>query len=177
MEVAKGGFCGSFPRPHERAELHPFCGRLAVTRNCASPAHESEGTPVVTSPPTQGPGGTPQTTTTAAAPAPVPAPDTAILSGPPSQTTARNAVFRFAAQGARSNGFECSVDGGPFDQCQDPRGREDVHLPGSNAHRRHRRRHRPFHGGLCSDHRFGHAVPDIHADRLCAVTAVGEDAR
>jgi penicillin-binding protein 1A len=122
MEVAKGGFCGGFPRPHERAELHPFCGRLAVTRNCAPPPAEGEGTPVVTSPPTQAPAGTPQATTTDTAPAPVPIPDTAILGGPPSQTAARSAVFRFAAQGARSNGFECSVDGGPFARCQSPAG-------------------------------------------------------
>ena len=77
---------------------------------------------MVGSPPTQAPGGTPQATTTSTAPAPVPVPDTAILSGPPPQTAARSAVFRFAAQGASSKGFECSVDGGRFTRCQSPAG-------------------------------------------------------
>jgi hypothetical protein len=50
----------------------------------------------------------------------VPVPDTAILGGPPSQTAARSAVFRFTSQGARSKGFECSVDGGAFVRCESP---------------------------------------------------------
>jgi penicillin-binding protein 1A len=122
MEVAKGGFCGRFRRPRERAELHPFCGRLSVTRNCAVPPAETEAAPVVTSPPVQPTAGTPQpaTTTTTPAPAPVPVPDTAVLGGPPGQTTARSAVFRFTAQGAHSKGYECSVDGGAFARCQSP---------------------------------------------------------
>jgi hypothetical protein len=50
----------------------------------------------------------------------VPVPDTAVLRGPPSQTAARSAVFRFKSQGARSKGYECSVDGGPFSSCTSP---------------------------------------------------------
>src|SRR3954463_13215934 len=34
MAVAKGGFCGKFPKPVERPELKPYCGRLSATRNC-----------------------------------------------------------------------------------------------------------------------------------------------
>ncbi len=37
MKVAKGGFCGKFPKPLERAQLKPYCGRLAVTRGCDAP--------------------------------------------------------------------------------------------------------------------------------------------
>jgi hypothetical protein len=55
-------------------------------------------------------------------PAPVPLPDTTILAGPPPETAARTAVFKFKAQGASSKGFECSVDSGPFAGCSSPAG-------------------------------------------------------
>jgi penicillin-binding protein 1A len=131
MQVAKGGFCGTFPKPRERPQLHPFCGRLAVTRNCAPPPSETDAR-AVPSAPVEATGGTPQPTTSTPAPAPVPVPDTAILGGPPSQTAARSAVFRFGSRGARARGFECSVDGGPFARCESP---TDVgHLgPGDHA--------------------------------------------
>jgi penicillin-binding protein 1A len=120
MQVAKGSFCGGFPKPREWAELHPFCGRLAATRNCAPPPSETDGAPVSSTVPVPA-AATPQPqTATAPAPAPVPVPDTSILGGPPSQTAARSAVFRFASAGARSKAFECSVDGGPFARCQSP---------------------------------------------------------
>src|SRR3954453_21726535 len=35
MTVAKGRFCGKFPKPFERPELEPYCGRLSVTKHCA----------------------------------------------------------------------------------------------------------------------------------------------
>jgi penicillin-binding protein 1A len=115
MAVAKGGFCGTFPKPVERAELHPYCARMTATKHCATPveaATPSAGDPV------QATGGAPQATTTN--PAPVPVPDTAILGGPPTTTTARDAVFKFRAQGARSTGFECRVDAGAFTACTSP---------------------------------------------------------
>jgi penicillin-binding protein 1A len=110
MSVAKAGFCANFPKPLERAQLTPFCGRLAVTKKCdvtprAAPAPE---------------GATPSDQQQAAAPPPVPVPDTTIVGGPPDQTAARSAVFRFEASGARSNGFECSIDSGPFESCDSP---------------------------------------------------------
>ena len=113
MEVAKGSFCGKFPRPREPAELKPFCGRLAVTKRCAPPPGEVEQS--VQSAPVE-----PTQTQTQTTPAPVPAPDTVILGGPPTQTVARSAVFRFKAQGGRAGGFECSVDGGTFTRCTSP---------------------------------------------------------
>ena len=114
MAVAKGGFCGKFPKPLERPELSPFCGRLSVTKHCAPPA--GEGT--VPEAPVEANGGQAQPTTTE--PAPVPVPDTTIVAGPPSQTAARSAVFKFRSQGAASKGFECSVDAGPFTSCSSP---------------------------------------------------------
>jgi hypothetical protein len=133
MQVAKGSFCGGFPKPQERAELRPFCGRLAVTKNCAPARSESDASPGPSPTPIEATGGT-QTPTASGpttAPAPVPVPDTAILGGPPSRTAARSAVFRFAAQGASSKGFECSVDGAPFAGCRSPA--EFAHLR-SGAH-------------------------------------------
>jgi membrane peptidoglycan carboxypeptidase len=116
MTVAKGSFCGKFSKPTERPQLEPFCGRLAVTKSCkepGSPADElSPVAPVATT-------GQPQTSGTTE-PAPVPIPNTAIAGGPPSETSARSAVFRFLAQGAASKGFQCSVDGGPFTACRSP---------------------------------------------------------
>jgi hypothetical protein len=50
----------------------------------------------------------------------VPIPDTTIVGAPPSQTSARTAVFEFAAAGAPSKGFECSVDSGAFVACKSP---------------------------------------------------------
>jgi penicillin-binding protein 1A len=115
MAAAKGGFCGKFAKPTEPVELKPFCGRLAVTGNCAPPPGEGI-TESVPSAPVEATGGTAQPTQ----PAAVPVPDTAILGGPPSQTVARSAVFRFKAQGAASRGFQCSVDAGPFAACTSP---------------------------------------------------------
>jgi penicillin-binding protein 1A len=119
MAVAKGGFCGKFAKPSERAELHPYCGRLSVTKNCAPPPSE-EGGAVQTVPeaPVAATGGQPQSTATA--PAPVPIPDTAVLAGPPPETAARSAVFKFASQGARAKGYQCSIDGAPFADCSSP---------------------------------------------------------
>ncbi|MFL5839610.1 MAG: penicillin-binding transpeptidase domain-containing protein, partial [Thermoleophilaceae bacterium] len=116
MAVAKGGFCGKFQKPAERPELHPYCARMTVTKNCAPPPVDGDAAP--TGAPVQATGGAPQATTTE--PAPVPVPDTAILGGPPSTTAARDAVFKFKSQGARSTGFECRVDAGPFTACSSP---------------------------------------------------------
>jgi membrane peptidoglycan carboxypeptidase len=116
MEVAKGGFCGKFPKPVEPAELKPYCGRLAVTKNCApKPAPVDQAAP---QPPIAATGGTPQPASTP--PAPVPIPDTAILGAPPSQTAARSAVFKFGATGAPAKGFQCSLDAGAFAGCTSP---------------------------------------------------------
>src|SRR4051794_16788236 len=114
MKVAKGGFCGKFPKPIERPELLPFCGRLSVTHNCEAPPDSAA--PVTAT----GGEAQPTTTETATEPAPVPVPDTAIVAGPPPQTAARRAVFRFKSQGAPSKGFECSIDSGPFLSCKSP---------------------------------------------------------
>jgi penicillin-binding protein 1A len=117
MKVAKGSFCGKFPKPVEPVQLKPYCGRLTVTNNCAPPPSEvgpSETAPV------EATGGAPQSTTTTTVPAPVPVPDTAIVGTPPSQTTARSAVFRFSAQTAPARGFECSIDGAAFSGCSSP---------------------------------------------------------
>src|SRR3954454_9701814 len=116
MKVAKGSFCGKFPKPLEKAELMPFCGRLSVTKHCEPAA--IEGTQTVPAAPVEAIGGTAQPTT--AEPEQVPMPDTAILGGPPQSTAARNAVFHFKAAGAPSIGFECSVDSGPFAACKSP---------------------------------------------------------
>jgi penicillin-binding protein 1A len=116
MKVAKGGFCGKFPKPVERPELAPFCGRLSATRHCAKPPPEPGQS--VPSAPVEANGGEVQPTGTE--PAQVPIPDTAILAGPPSQTAARSAVFKFKSQGPKSKGFECSVDAGPFTPCSSP---------------------------------------------------------
>jgi hypothetical protein len=64
----------------------------------------------------QATGGTAQPTTSE----PIPVPDTTVLAGPPSQTAARSAVFKFISQGAKSQGYQCSVDGGPFARCSSP---------------------------------------------------------
>jgi penicillin-binding protein 1A len=118
MLVAKGTFCGKFPKPLERPELAPYCGRLAATKRCAPPPPEEEPGQTVPSAPVEATGGEVQADTTT--PAPVPIPDTAVVGGPPSQTAARSAVFRFKSQGAGADGFECSVDGGPFSRCSSP---------------------------------------------------------
>ena len=117
MSVAKGGFCGKFPKPVEEPQLKPYCGRLAVTKNCAPPPDPGAA---VVAPPASAQQQQQQTTITQTVPAPVPVPDTAILGGPPSQTTAHSAVFRFKAQGAASKGFQCSVDSGTFAACTSP---------------------------------------------------------
>ncbi|MEA2423801.1 MAG: penicillin-binding protein, partial [Thermoleophilaceae bacterium] len=115
MSVAKGGFCGKFPKPVDRPKLLPFCGRLSVTKHC-------EPKSVAVDPTTQAPvvatGGAPQDSSTA--PVAVPVPDTAIVGAPPSSTVARQAVFTFKAQTAPSTGFECSVDKGAFSACTSP---------------------------------------------------------
>jgi membrane peptidoglycan carboxypeptidase len=119
MKVAKDGFCGKFPKPAERAELKPFCGRLSATsrRRCELPP--VEGTEqTVPQAPVEATGGTQQETGTE--PAPVPIPDTTVVGGPPPQTAARSAVFRFKSQGAASKGYQCSIDGGPFASCKSP---------------------------------------------------------
>jgi penicillin-binding protein 1A len=115
MTVAKDGFCGKFPKPVERAELKPYCGRLSVTGNCAPRPADAQGG---SSAPVEATGGQAQPQSTE--PAPVPIPDTAVVRGPPSQTAARNAVFEFKSQGAASKGYECSLDGGPFVSCRSP---------------------------------------------------------
>src|SRR6476620_12658661 len=79
MTTAKGSFCGKFPKPTDPAQLKPFCGRLAVTSNCAPPPGETVQS--VPSAPVAATGGAAQPTE----PAPVPVPDTAILGGPPAQ--------------------------------------------------------------------------------------------
>jgi penicillin-binding protein 1A len=117
MQVAKGNFCGKFPKPLERPELSPFCGRLSATRHCAPPPVEGDAQSVPSAP-VEATGGQVQPGSTE--PAPVPTPDTAVLGGPPSQTAARSAVFRFRAQGAAAKGYECSVDGTPFASCTSP---------------------------------------------------------
>jgi penicillin-binding protein 1A len=115
MEVAKGGFCGQFPKPTEPAELKPYCGRLSVTKHCAPPP--SQGEPAQPAP-VGAAGGRPQPSATE--PAPVPVPDTAIVDGPPPRTVARNAVFTFTAARAPAKGFQCSLDAGPFTSCSSP---------------------------------------------------------
>src|SRR4051812_2248677 len=117
MKVAKGGFCGKFPKPTDLPALEPYCGRLAVTRNCAPPPTEGDSQSVPSAP-VEATGGQVQPGTTEAAPVPVP--DTVVVGGPPSQTAARSAVFRFKSQGARSKGYECGMDGGPFAACSSP---------------------------------------------------------
>ena len=117
MSVAKGGFCGKFAKPTEPAELQPFCGRLSDTRHCEVRSPNGAGQTVPQAPveATDGqlqPGST--------EPAPVPIPETTIAAGPPSQTAARSAVFRFRSQGAKSDGFQCSLDGGAFSRCTSP---------------------------------------------------------
>lgn len=111
MTVARGGFCGGFPKPIEIPQLKPYCARLTATKNCAPPPAP------VTQSPLQVPQAPPDTTTTAPA---VPVPDTTIISGPPGGTTARDAHFRFTAAGAKAGGFECSLDAGPFTVCRSP---------------------------------------------------------
>jgi penicillin-binding protein 1A len=114
MSVAKGGFCGNFPKPLERAQLTPYCGRLAVTKKCeVSPASAQ---PLAGAGPSAGA----QQQEQASQPPPVPVPDTTIAGGPPDRTAARSAVFRFKAAGAQAKGFECSIDSGPFDSCEPP---------------------------------------------------------
>jgi penicillin-binding protein 1A len=114
MRVAKGNFCGKFPKPSERPELKPYCGRLSATRKCAPRPSEARGGAA----PVEATGGQVQPGSTE--PAPVPIPDTTVLGGPPTETTARSAVFRFKSQGAPSKGYECNVDGGPFAGCSSP---------------------------------------------------------
>jgi penicillin-binding protein 1A len=109
MSVAKGGFCGKFPKPVELPELAPYCGRMSVTKHCA-PAVEAAPLDPTSA------GAAPGVTEAA----PVPIPDTTILGGPPPETAARSAVFRFAAAGSKSSGFECSLDTGPFTACTSP---------------------------------------------------------
>jgi penicillin-binding protein 1A len=123
MSVAKGAFCGKFPKPSERPELKPYCGRLAVTKRCAPTEGEQTGP----SSPVEATGG--QAQPTIGEPAPVP--DTSIAAAPPPRTVARSAVFRFAAHGAPANGYECSLDGGPFTACRSPAEYGDLH-PGDH---------------------------------------------
>src|SRR5436190_2782672 len=118
MSVAKGGFCGKFPKPAERPDLHPFCGRLADTKRCEPRSSPDEAGQIVPSARVQATGGEVQPGTTA--PAAVPIPETTIAAGPPSQTAARSAVFRFRSQGAKSSGFQCSIDGRAFSRCSSP---------------------------------------------------------
>jgi hypothetical protein len=117
MEVAKRSYCGKFPKPTERPELAPFCGRLAATTHCAVPNEPVDPT-AAPADPVAAAGAQPQQTTSE--PAPVPIPDTAITGRPPSETAARSAVFTFSASGAAAKGYECSVDGGAFSKCSSP---------------------------------------------------------
>jgi penicillin-binding protein 1A len=111
MTVAKGSFCGRFPKPLEQPVLKPFCARLTATRNCPpSPGDPSQPVQVP-----QAPVDTNATTVPT-----VPVPDTQILSGPPGQTYSRDAQFRFGAAGAPAESFECSLDSGPFSACTSP---------------------------------------------------------
>ena len=119
MTVAKGGFCGKFAKPTEPADLHPFCGRLSATKNCAPKPEPGQTVPQAPVEATGTNGGTPAQPTTTE-PAPVPIPDTSIAAGPPPETAARSAVFKFRSQGAASKGFQCSVDGGAFSSCSSP---------------------------------------------------------
>src|SRR5436305_2792107 len=84
MKVAKGSFCGKFPKPQDRVELKPYCGRLSVTKHCPVPQEQGvAGAPTAPAP----------TQTAPAAVPPAPIPDTAIVGAPPQQTAARSAVF------------------------------------------------------------------------------------
>jgi hypothetical protein len=115
MSVAKGGFCGQFPKPTEKPELKPYCGRLSVTKKCdPSPVDSTDS---------NGGAAAPEAVdaTTPAEPAPAaPIPDTAITQAPPAQTTSRSAVFRFKALAEPARGFECSIDSGPYTRCRSP---------------------------------------------------------
>jgi penicillin-binding protein 1A len=115
MSVAKGRFCGQFPKPTEKPELKPFCGRLAVTKKCNAPSLDGAGSNGGAT----GPEAVDQTTPGEAAPA-APVPDTTITRSPPPQTTSRSAVFRFKALEEAAKGFECSIDSGPFSRCSSP---------------------------------------------------------
>jgi penicillin-binding protein 1A len=112
MSVAKGGFCGKFPKPLELPHLKPYCGRLTVTPHCAPPPGEAAPLDPAS------PGAAPAATSTEAVPVPIP--DTTILGAPPLQTAARSAVFTFAAAGSKPSGFECSLDAGTFTACKSP---------------------------------------------------------
>jgi penicillin-binding protein 1A len=115
MSVAKGRFCGGFAKPIDHAALQPFCGRYTVTKHCAPPG---TGQPVeATGGQPQPGGGAAGTTTVPAAPQ---LPDTEVVSGPSSQTFSHRAQFSFKAVGAPAKGFQCSVDGGPFTDCESP---------------------------------------------------------
>src|SRR4051812_18700671 len=57
MSVAKGAFCGKFPKPSERPDLQPYCGRLAATKNCAPKPVPGGSVPPA---PVEATGGTPQ---------------------------------------------------------------------------------------------------------------------
>jgi len=119
MVVAKGNYCGKFPKPLEKAVLKPYCARYTATRNCEPPpgAGDEAQSPVQSVP--QAP---PEQTTTTTVPAVPEIPDTHIVSGPPPRTLARRASFTFDSSGAVANGFECSVDSGPFATCSSPIG-------------------------------------------------------
>jgi penicillin-binding protein 1A len=129
MSVAKGGFCGKFSKPTEPAELQPFCGRLSDTKHCEPKTPDAAGQTVPQAPVEATDG---QVQPGSTEPAPVPIPETTIAAGPPSQTAARSAVFRFRSQGAKSTGFQCSLDGGAFSRCTSPA--EFTHLaPGQHV--------------------------------------------
>lgn len=115
MSVAKGSYCGQFPKPTEKPELKPFCGRLSVTRKCHEPAPDSVDSNGGAATPEQVDG-----TTTEVAPPLAPVPDTTITQSPPAQTTSRSAEFRFKALEEKAKGFQCSIDSGPFSQCRSP---------------------------------------------------------
>ena len=96
MRVAKGRFCGDFPKLERRIALRPFCGTRAVTRQCADPVAAPEPRePVET------------------------AADTLIESGPDPTTAEETARFSFGAT-ASPIGFECSLDGGAYETCGPP---------------------------------------------------------
>ena len=118
MLVAKRGYCRPFPKPFERPRLKPFCAHYADTRDCELPPDPVSGgaTPSPLEEAEAAPGqAAPEEAREAA-----PIPDTTVVRGPPARTVARSAVFRFAADGAPSEGFECSIDSGPFSRCSSP---------------------------------------------------------
>jgi penicillin-binding protein 1A len=98
MRVAKGAFCGAFPKPVQVVKLKPYCGDFTVTRGCA-PKPKPDATPAA-----------PPSIVTAVTEA------AAIDSGPDDQTHATRATFVFSG----GTTFECRLDSAPFEACASP---------------------------------------------------------